>query len=42
MIVRAFVLFASFDRSHHVLACGGGAVVDGKALLEFRGANGLL
>ena len=41
-IAWASALFASFDRSRHVLACGGGAVVNGKALLGFRSVGGLL
>ena len=38
----AFALFASSNRSRHVLAYSSKVVVDGKALLWFRGAGGLL
>ena len=34
-------LLASPDKSRHVLACGGGAIVVGEALLRFCAAGGL-
>ena len=41
MIAQALSLLASFDRSRHVLAYGGKAVVVGEALLKFCAAGGL-